>query len=74
MLVLQGAIGYTQYFTGVPPVLVGLHILGASLVWVAVVQLLLHMREPLVRPVAEGAQSSGEPRRADHVTDGDLVP
>jgi cytochrome c oxidase assembly protein subunit 15 len=33
----QGAIGYTQYFTGVPPVLVGIHLLGASLVWAATV-------------------------------------
>ena len=74
VLILQGAIGYTQYFTGVPPLLVGLHILGASLVWVAVVQLLLHMSEPLVPSAAEGAQSSGEPRRPDHVPDGDLVP
>ena len=32
---LQGAIGYVQYFTGVPEVLVGLHVLGATLVWIA---------------------------------------
>jgi cytochrome c oxidase assembly protein subunit 15 len=31
----QGAIGYTQYFTGVPEVLVGIHVLGAVLVWIA---------------------------------------
>lgn len=29
--ILQGAIGYIQYFTGLPEVLVGLHMLGASL-------------------------------------------
>ena len=29
----QGAIGYVQYFTGVPELLVGLHMLGAVLVW-----------------------------------------
>lgn len=39
--VLQAAIGYTQYFTQLPEVLVGLHMLGAGLVaagiaWVAV--------------------------------------
>ena len=73
VLILQGAIGYTQYFTGVPPALVALHILGASLVWVAVLQLLLHLRAPLVAPSADGAQSSGEPGRPDHVPDGDLV-
>ena len=32
--VAQAAIGYTQYFTGVPEVLVGLHVLGASVLWI----------------------------------------
>ncbi len=32
---LQGAIGYTQYATGIPETLVALHILGAALVWTA---------------------------------------
>ncbi len=27
--------GYVQYFTGLPEVLVGLHVLGACLVWIA---------------------------------------
>jgi heme a synthase len=31
----QGIVGYVQYFTGVPEVLVGLHVLGACLVWIA---------------------------------------
>lgn len=31
----QGAIGYIQYFTGIPEVLVAAHLLGATLVWVA---------------------------------------
>lgn len=31
----QGAIGYVQYFTGLPEVLVVLHVLGACLVWIA---------------------------------------
>ncbi len=33
VMVVQGAIGYTQFFTHLPPVLVGVHVLGASLVW-----------------------------------------
>ncbi|PFG38334.1 cytochrome c oxidase assembly protein subunit 15 [Georgenia soli] len=33
--VLEGVIGYTQYFTGLPEILVGLHMLGAALVVVA---------------------------------------
>lgn len=39
VLVLQAAVGYTQYFTGVPALLVALHVLGASLVWLAVLNL-----------------------------------
>jgi len=32
---LQGAIGYTQYFTGLPELLVAFHILGSILVWLS---------------------------------------
>ena len=46
-IVVQGAIGYTQYFTDVPPLLVGLHVAGAVLVWAAVVQVRL---STVVRP------------------------
>ncbi len=31
----QGAIGYIQYFLGVPELLVGFHLLGSVLVWIA---------------------------------------
>ncbi len=31
----QGLIGYIQYFTGIPEILVAAHLLGASLVWIA---------------------------------------
>lgn len=34
-LAAQLAIGYTQYFAGVPPLLVAVHVLGATLVWAA---------------------------------------
>lgn len=47
----QGVIGFVQYFTGLPVLLVGLHLLGASLVWVAAVRLLLLSR---VRAVSTG--------------------
>lgn len=33
---VQGVIGYTQYFTGLPELLVALHVLGAIAVWIAV--------------------------------------
>jgi cytochrome c oxidase assembly protein subunit 15 len=31
----QGGIGYIQYFTGIPEILVASHLLGATLVWIA---------------------------------------
>jgi cytochrome c oxidase assembly protein subunit 15 len=36
----QGGIGYLQYFTHVPPLLVGLHMLGACAVWLAALTVL----------------------------------
>jgi len=41
---LQGAIGYAQYFTGLPAVLVGLHMLGASLLVVVVTLGVMNLR------------------------------
>lgn len=41
IVVSQAAIGWTQYFTGVPEILVGLHVGGATALWMAVVKLLL---------------------------------
>ena len=40
----QGVIGYTQYFLHVPPLLVGLHMFGACLVWVGALWVLLSVR------------------------------
>jgi heme a synthase len=48
---VQGAIGYTQYVLGVPPVLVALHILGAALMWAAAVAVWVRAR-PLADPAA----------------------
>ena len=41
--VLQAGIGYLQYFTGLPWVLVTVHLLGASLVWISVWRLRLSL-------------------------------
>ena len=46
----QGLIGYTQYFLHVPPVLVGLHMLGACVVWIAALLVLLRVRPHLQDP------------------------
>lgn len=44
-VVAQAAIGYTQYFTGVPPLLVGFHIAGVVAVWGATVLVWLRCYE-----------------------------
>lgn len=33
VMVVQGIVGYTQFFTHLPAVLVGIHVFGASMVW-----------------------------------------
>lgn len=35
----QGAVGYAQYFSGLPELLVGIHVLGAVLIWMAALSL-----------------------------------
>ena len=52
--VLQAGIGYLQYFTGLPWVLVTVHLLGASLVWISVWRLRLR-HDPLPHRLSEGA-------------------
>ncbi|WP_435745176.1 COX15/CtaA family protein [Nocardioides sp. SYSU DS0663] len=42
----QGAVGFVQYFTDLPVVLVGLHLLGAAVVSAAVTWALLTVRHP----------------------------
>ena len=54
-LVAQAAVGYAQYFTGVPALLVGIHIAGATAVWVAV----LRFNLGLVRRAPAGPASPG---------------
>lgn len=34
-ILIQGLIGYIQYFTGLPELIVGFHLLGSTLVWLA---------------------------------------
>ena len=41
----QGLIGFVQYFTHLPVVLVGFHMLGATLVWIAILAMLRSLRE-----------------------------
>jgi cytochrome c oxidase assembly protein subunit 15 len=47
----QGVVGFVQYFTGLPVVLVGLHLLGSALVAAALAWLLVGVRDRPVEPV-----------------------
>jgi len=49
VLLSQAVIGFVQYFTHLPELVVGIHLLGAALVWVAVLRLHLSLR---IRPEA----------------------
>jgi cytochrome c oxidase assembly protein subunit 15 len=36
---IQGALGYVQYFTGLPWVLIAVHVLGSGLIWITVLSI-----------------------------------
>jgi cytochrome c oxidase assembly protein subunit 15 len=45
--VAQGAIGFVQYFSDLPVVLVGFHLLGAAVISACVTWVLLRVRRPV---------------------------
>lgn len=57
----QGAIGFVQYLTDLPVLLVGAHMLGACLVWLAVLDVLYRTR---IRTPAPDAASDAGPAPA----------
>lgn len=62
-MALQGVIGYTQYFSHLPPLLVGVHVFGATVVWSAMVWFvdgLVH--HPAEAAVSGAAAPSAAPR------------
>ncbi|MEU3077868.1 COX15/CtaA family protein [Streptomyces laurentii] len=61
LLAAQGVIGYVQFFAGVPELLVALHMLCSSLMWIAVLRLALSLRE---RPSASPEIPSRTPEMA----------
>ncbi|WP_433386515.1 COX15/CtaA family protein [Micromonospora sp. KLBMP9576] len=56
----QGVVGFVQYFTDLPAVLVGAHMLGSCLVWLATLAVLWSIRErrPVTPPPARAAAPS----------------
>ncbi|MDT0444901.1 COX15/CtaA family protein [Streptomyces johnsoniae] len=61
VLMAQGAIGYAQYFLDEPELLVGFHLLGSTLVWIATLRLLLATRD---RGTAPGSEHGAPPAHA----------
>jgi heme a synthase len=53
LVLLQVAIGYTQYFLNLPPGVVELHVAGATALWCAAIWLELGFTAPLSPPAAE---------------------
>ncbi len=49
---LQGVIGYTQWFLAVPAALVLLHVLGSTLVWIAALRVVTSLRERDTQPAS----------------------
>ncbi|MEU4349809.1 COX15/CtaA family protein [Streptomyces sp. NPDC023838] len=64
VLMGQGVVGYIQYFTKTPEALVALHMFGSCLVWIAVVRVLLSLRERPELAVPVPAQSDPALTRA----------
>jgi cytochrome c oxidase assembly protein subunit 15 len=55
----QGAIGYIQYFTGIPEILVAAHLLGSTLVWISAWRLRLAITTSPVRiQISNAGESS----------------
>lgn len=59
--VLQAVVGYVQYFNGVPELLVGVHILGATLLTIVTVQVLMDTRPPRVAPTTTRSEPADGP-------------
>ncbi|MFH8406292.1 heme A synthase [Streptomyces sp. NPDC018019] len=59
-IALQGVIGYVQYFAGLPEIVVGLHMLVSTLVWICVLRIHLALRDRGPVPAVEGGTATSE--------------
>jgi cytochrome c oxidase assembly protein subunit 15 len=59
LVLTQGAVGYVQYFNGVPPVLVGIHVALATCVFTTATWLLLLSRPPGRTALPSQARAAG---------------
>jgi cytochrome c oxidase assembly protein subunit 15 len=62
--VAQAAIGYTQYLTGIPALVVGFHLAGATAVWAAVIWFYLGLFRREARPSAAADAVGARPALA----------
>jgi len=58
VMTVQGALGYIQYFTGLPPLIVGVHVLGSVLVWITVLLLFFSLRDRASLIAAEAGMAA----------------
>lgn len=61
VLASQVVVGYAQYLADMPELLVGIHLLGSTLVWIAVVRVLLAMRARDDAPAAAPGPAAERP-------------
>jgi cytochrome c oxidase assembly protein subunit 15 len=67
---LQGMIGYSQYFSGLPAGLVWVHVTGSVLIWIVALRLMFATRDrgPAIpaaaTPAVAGSAASGQPSPA----------
>ena len=61
LILSQGTIGYSQYFSGLPAGLVWVHVLGATLIWIAALRLFFLLWPGLLRPAHQSKVSHVEP-------------
>lgn len=73
VMVAQGLVGYTQYFTHLPPLLVGFHVLGVTVLWTAALWfydgLFHHSPDLSVPPGNVAPEATARPRPAVPVPD-----
>jgi heme a synthase len=62
LIVAQAAVGFTQYFLGLPRLLVGVHVLGATLFWLATLSVVSALHET----VDDEALLRRDPFAGDH--------
>ena len=61
LILSQGIIGYSQYFSGLPAGLVWVHVLGATLIWITALRLFFLLWPGLLRPAQPTEAGRAEP-------------